>query len=44
MYFQCINGAKPMTGPSQINGLAAAPPGEGAQPRRSERISAPPTG
>lgn len=32
MYFQCINGAKPMTGPSQINGPAAAP------------NSAPPTG
>lgn len=33
-----------MTGPSQIIRSAVAPHREQAQPRRSDRISAPPTG
>lgn len=33
-----------MTGPSQINAPARVPTRERAQPRRSERISAPSTG
>ncbi len=33
-----------MTGPSQIDPHAAVPPQGQAQPRRSECISAPPTG